>query len=75
MAFVAGAGTGAAAARRYQRRGQPAIAWYILDPTGGSYEAASIEVLDLSGDKVKHITTFADAGLFPAFGLPGALPA
>jgi hypothetical protein len=55
--------------------GQPAIAWYILDPTGGGYKAASIEVLDLTSDKVKHITAFADAGFFAAFGLPGALPA
>ena len=75
VAFVAGARTGPLRHILTSANGQPAIAWYILNPTGSSYEAASIEVLDLSGDKVRHITAFADAGFFPAFGLPGALPA
>jgi RNA polymerase sigma-70 factor (ECF subfamily) len=74
VAFVAGAGTGPLRHIVTSANGQPAIAWYILDPVAGSYQAASLEVLGLEGDRIRHITAFADAGFFPAFGLPPALP-
>jgi RNA polymerase sigma-70 factor, ECF subfamily len=54
--------------------GQPAIAWYVLDPERGAYVPAAIEVLAVEGDRVREIVAFADAeGLFPRFGLPDEL--
>ena len=52
--------------------GQPAIAWYIRSPNG-SYLPAAIEVLALEGERVRQITAFASAELFPRFGLPREL--
>jgi RNA polymerase sigma-70 factor (ECF subfamily) len=52
--------------------GQPAIAWYIRSPHG-EYLPASIEVLALEGERVREITAFASAELFPRFGLPEQL--
>jgi RNA polymerase sigma-70 factor, ECF subfamily len=74
VAFVAGAGTPPLRHRLTSANAQPAVAWYILDAAGGTYRAASIEVLTLAGDRVQHIVAFADAGFFPRFGLPGELP-
>jgi len=31
-------------------------------------------VLRITGDRIAEITAFHDPGLFPAFGLPAALP-
>jgi RNA polymerase sigma-70 factor (ECF subfamily) len=31
-------------------------------------------VLDLDGDRVRHVTAFFDLSLFEKFGLPGRLP-
>jgi RNA polymerase sigma-70 factor (ECF subfamily) len=75
VVFVAGAGTPPLRHLLTRANGQPAIAWYILDAAGGTYRAASIEVLTLAGDLVEQITAFADAGFFPRFGLPDELPA
>nr|MDT0662133.1 sigma-70 family RNA polymerase sigma factor [Micromonospora sp. DSM 115978] len=54
--------------------GQPAVAFYLGDGAGGRHVAWSITVLTLHRDKIKNITSFLDAGLFPAFGLPASLP-
>jgi RNA polymerase sigma-70 factor, ECF subfamily len=53
--------------------GQPAIAWYIAD-ADRVFVPASIEVLALEDGRVKEITAFASAELFPHFGLPATLP-
>jgi len=34
----------------------------------------AIAVLRITGDRIAEITAFHDPGLFPAFGLPAALP-
>ena len=50
--------------------GQPAFAQYKPSPDGG-HEAWSIQVLELSGDRIAGITFFLDtARFFPLFGLP-----
>ena len=57
--------------------GSPAYAQYKPDPQGG-YMPWALQVLDISrdGDHVAGIHSFLDTErLFPAFGLPGHLPA
>jgi RNA polymerase sigma-70 factor, ECF subfamily len=64
--------------------GQPAIGWYLWDPSTELYQPASLEVLALEDGLVSEITAFAgrmcaatETGslpdLFPRFGLPAAL--
>jgi RNA polymerase sigma-70 factor (ECF subfamily) len=53
--------------------GQPAVAWYVRRPPRGVYLPTSIEVLALEGERVKEVTAFASASLFPYFGLPSEL--
>jgi RNA polymerase sigma-70 factor (TIGR02960 family) len=53
---------------------QPAFGYYVGDPDGPIARAHSLIVLTLAGDKICAITRFGDTGLFPAFGLPAALP-
>ena len=40
----------------------------------GVYRANAIEVLTISASRVTHVVAFLDPPLFPAFGLPLALP-
>jgi hypothetical protein len=54
--------------------GQPAVAWYLWSEDRERYLPASIEVLALEGERVREITAFASAELFPQFGLPPELP-
>ncbi len=50
--------------------GSPAFGQYKPDPAGG-LSAWSLQVLELSGDRISGITFFLDtARYFPAFGLP-----
>ncbi|NRQ36504.1 sigma-70 family RNA polymerase sigma factor [Nonomuraea sp. NN258] len=56
-----------------QANGQPAFAVYFRDETG--YRAFSLQVLELTGAKVSHVSQFLDLRLFAAFGLPERLPA
>jgi RNA polymerase sigma-70 factor, ECF subfamily len=64
--------------------GQPAIGWYLWDPSTELYQPASLEVLALEGGLVSEITAFTgrmcaatETGslpdLFPRFGLPAGL--
>ena len=34
-----------------------------------------LQVLELDGDRVRHVSAFFDTSLFAAFGLPASLPA
>ena len=34
-----------------------------------------LQVLDLDGDRVRHVAAFFEKGLFEKFGLPARLPA
>ena len=52
---------------------QPAIAHYLRAPGDSEYRALAIDVLRLEGGRVAEITSFPEAGLFAAFGLPPVL--
>ncbi len=54
--------------------GQPAAAGYHRARSGG-YQAHALTVLTVTTAGIARIDTFLDPGLFPAFGLPGHLPA
>jgi RNA polymerase sigma-70 factor (ECF subfamily) len=55
--------------------GSPAFGQYKPDPAGG-WAPWSLQVLELSGDRIAAITFFLDtARLFPLFGLPPRLDA
>jgi RNA polymerase sigma-70 factor (ECF subfamily) len=54
---------------------QPAVAFYILDPTGERFEAHAIHVLTVTPKGIAHVTSFIDPSLFPLFGQPDHLPA
>jgi RNA polymerase sigma-70 factor (ECF subfamily) len=55
--------------------GCPAFGQYRPDPEGGHHPWA-LQVLEISGDRIAAINSFLDTEhLFPAFGLPGHIPA
>jgi len=54
--------------------GQPAYGLYMRTPTG-DFVPFQLQVLELDGDRVKHVTAFFDHALFTTFGLPDRLPA
>jgi RNA polymerase sigma-70 factor, ECF subfamily len=54
--------------------GQPAFGLYMRTPAG-DFAPFQLQVLDLHGDRVRHVSAFFDTALFAAFGLPGRLPA
>ena len=53
--------------------GQAAFGMYYL--TDGSYRPFQLQVLELRGGEVAHVSAFFDHSLFALFGLPDALPA
>ncbi len=57
-----------------QANGQPAYGLYMRTPSG-SFVPFQLQVLELDGDRVKHVTAFFDHRLFETFGLPMRLPA
>jgi RNA polymerase sigma-70 factor (ECF subfamily) len=54
--------------------GQPAYGLYMRTPQG-DFAPFQLQVLDLDGDRVRHVTAFFDLSLFETFGLPARLPA
>jgi len=54
--------------------GWPAFGSYRPDPEGGHF-AWSIQVLEISGDRIVGYHSFLDTNLFAVFGLPTHLPA
>jgi RNA polymerase sigma-70 factor (ECF subfamily) len=54
--------------------GQPAFGLYMRTPAG-DFVPFQLQVLDLDGDRVRHVSAFFDTALFAAFGLPERLPA
>ncbi|MGA8258352.1 MAG: sigma-70 family RNA polymerase sigma factor [Nocardioides sp.] len=54
--------------------GQPAFGLYMRQPEG-HFEPFHLQVLDLEGDRVRHVGAFFQHDLFPRFGLPLRLPA
>ncbi|MBZ5738077.1 sigma-70 family RNA polymerase sigma factor [Nocardioides mangrovi] len=59
---------------RTSANGQPAYGLYMRTPTG-DFEPFQLQVLELDGDRVRHVTAFFDHALFEKFGLPLRLPA
>jgi RNA polymerase sigma-70 factor, ECF subfamily len=57
-----------------QANGQPAYGLYMRTPEG-DFTPFQLQVLELDGDRVKHVTAFFDHTLFEKFGLPMRLPA
>jgi RNA polymerase sigma-70 factor (ECF subfamily) len=56
--------------------GSPAFGQYKPDLVNGGYEPWSLQVLELSGDRISGITFFLDTErFFPLFGLPPRLEA
>jgi RNA polymerase sigma-70 factor (ECF subfamily) len=41
----------------------------------GDFVPFQLQVLELDGDRVRHVSAFFDTSLFAAFGLPAHLPA
>jgi RNA polymerase sigma-70 factor (TIGR02960 family) len=54
--------------------GQPALAFYSRDATGGMFRATSLMVVTLAGRRVSALTRF-DPSVLKHFGLPRILPA
>jgi RNA polymerase sigma-70 factor (ECF subfamily) len=50
--------------------GRPATANYLRRPGDTAFQATSIDVLDVDGDRIEMISCFLDHHLFAAFGLP-----
>jgi hypothetical protein len=53
--------------------GQPALAFYARDNTGGVFRATSLMVVTLSGERIAALTRF-DPSVLQHFGLPRILP-
>ncbi len=54
--------------------GQPAFGLYMRQ-SDGSFRPFHLQVLDLDGERVRHVGAFFDPRLFETFGLPAHLPA
>jgi RNA polymerase sigma-70 factor (ECF subfamily) len=54
--------------------GQPAAAGYLWDEQTTAFRAEAIIVLTFRAARIKEITAFRSADLFPLFGLPEQLP-
>jgi RNA polymerase sigma-70 factor (ECF subfamily) len=54
--------------------GQPAFGLYMRTEDG-DFEPFHLQVLDIEGDRVRHVAAFFDLNLFRRFGLPDRLPA
>jgi RNA polymerase sigma-70 factor, ECF subfamily len=54
--------------------GQPAFGLYMRGPDG-DFAPFQLQVLELAGDRVRHVHAFFDTSLFATFGLPATLPA
>ncbi|MCW2764528.1 MAG: polymerase, sigma subunit, family [Nocardioides sp.] len=53
--------------------GQPAFGLYMRG-RDGAFVPFHLQVLDLEGDRVRHVGAFFDVSLFEKFGLPMSLP-
>ena len=59
---------------RTSANGQPAYGLYMRG-SEGDFKPFHMQVLDLDGDRVRHVAAFFERGLFEKFGLPASLPA
>ena len=50
--------------------GLPAFGAYKPSGPDGQYEPFSLQVVEVSGGRISHVTHFLDPRLFPLFGLP-----
>ena len=67
--LLAGDGRGRFRMQLISANGQPAMATYQRDATG-IYRPFGIQLLDLSGDRIRGMVSFLDPTLFRSFGLP-----
>ncbi|MDF1604363.1 sigma-70 family RNA polymerase sigma factor [Nocardioides sp. YIM 152315] len=59
---------------RTSANGQPAYGLYMRT-AAGDFEPFQLQVLELEGERVRHVTAFFDRALFDTFGLPDHLDA
>ncbi len=59
---------------RTSANGQPAFGLYMRSAEGG-FVPFHLQVLELDGDRVAHVSAFFDVEMFRRFGLPDRLPA
>jgi RNA polymerase sigma-70 factor (ECF subfamily) len=57
-----------------EANGQPAFGLYMRTP-GGDFVPFQLQVLELDGDRVRHVSAFHGEALFARFGLPVSIPA
>ena len=75
--FCMGMGIGCRGSRLIptSANGQPAFGQY-KPAAGGGWEPWSLQVVEISGDRINGVTFFLDIGrFFPMFGLPPRLEA
>jgi RNA polymerase sigma-70 factor (ECF subfamily) len=70
-AWMLGPGSGCRGSRMLaaEANGSPAVAQY-RPREGGGHAPWALHVLEIDGDRVAHISSFLEIGLFPVFGLP-----
>ncbi|MDQ1748791.1 MAG: polymerase sigma-70 factor, subfamily [Frankiaceae bacterium] len=54
--------------------GYPAFGQYRRNHEGPAHVPWSLQVIEVSGDRISHVHHFLDTSLFGRFGLPAALP-
>ena len=59
---------------RLTANGQPALAAYAPQPTGG-FEPHTLQVFTVTGGRVARNVVFADPAVFELFGLPAQISA
>lgn len=59
---------------RTSANGQPAFGLYMRSADGG-FVPFHLQVLELDGDRVAHVSAFFDVDMFRRFGLPDRVPA
>jgi RNA polymerase sigma-70 factor (ECF subfamily) len=57
-----------------QANGQPALAFYQLDPRTAVYRAFSLQLVEVEGNRIRGLLSFVDPRLPAQFGLPDMLP-
>ena len=71
--ILAGEGRGRWRLLPTRANGQPAFAFYQLNPSTRTYQAFAIQVISIEGNLVADATTFGFPALFPYFNLPAEL--
>ena len=54
--------------------GLPAFATYRRDAADAAWQAMSLQLIEIAGDRIASVVAFLDPSLFARFGLPDRLP-